>query len=278
MDYHAHRFTDASLIAYEGDAIVAVLPANIDGPRVASHGGLTFGGLVVGRDARIGQVEAVLKAAAARWKAMGARTLLYKALPWTYASYPAQEDLYALQRLGARLVRRDYTSTVDLRDPVAPGGTRARLCAKARKAGVTVRESDRLADYHAVLEQTLASRHEAKPVHSLAELELLRGRFPDNIRLFEASLGGRLLSGIVVYETDRVAHAQYIANGPEGRELGALDLVVEHLLAHYRGRKPFFDFGISTTDQGTVLNDGLAFWKEAWGGRGVVHDFYELDL
>jgi hypothetical protein len=199
-------------------------------------------------------------------------------MPWTYASAPAQEDLYALQRLGARLVRRDYTATVDLRDPVAPGGTRARQCAKARKAGVAVRESARLAEYYAVLEHTLQSRHEAKPVHSLAELELLHGRFPGNIRLFEASLDGRLLSGIIVYETARVAHAQYIANGPEGRDLGALDLVVEHLLAYYKGRKPFFDFGISTTDQGKVLNEGLAFWKEAWGGRGVVHDFYELPL
>ena len=75
-----------------------------------------------------------------------------------------------------------------------------------------------------------------------------------------------------------MAHAQYISAGEEGKRVGALDLVFDYLLTeHYRGHD-FFDFGISTEDQGRVLNVGLAEQKEGFGARAVVHDFYELDL
>src|SRR4029453_8772018 len=48
MDYHADRFDDHSLLAYQGDQLVAVLPANLAGDALVSHGGLTYGGFVAG--------------------------------------------------------------------------------------------------------------------------------------------------------------------------------------------------------------------------------------
>ena len=54
MDYHADRFEDISGIALVDGAVVAVLPASIDQASglATSHGGLTFGGVVVRRDLR----------------------------------------------------------------------------------------------------------------------------------------------------------------------------------------------------------------------------------
>src|SRR5262249_3341135 len=116
------------------------------------------------------------------------------------------------------------------------------------------------------------------PVHSLAEIELLRGRFPKNIRLFTCRGGGQLLGGVVVYESSTVAHVQYIASTEEGRRAGALDLVFDELLTvHYAGRR-YFDFGISNEDGGRQLNRGLIDQKEGFGARAVVHDHYTLDL
>jgi len=43
-----------------------------------------------------------------------------------------------------------------------------------------------------------------------------------------------------------------------------------------RAKGKWFDFGISTEDDGRFLNEGLAAYKESFGGRSVVHDFYEL--
>src|SRR5690554_3276759 len=53
MDYHADRFEDFSLLAFSGDKLKAVLPANRRDEVLHSHQGLTYGGwcwpLVLGR-------------------------------------------------------------------------------------------------------------------------------------------------------------------------------------------------------------------------------------
>ena len=47
MEYHKDRFEDYSLMIFEGEKLVAVLPANKSGEIVYSHQGLTYGGLVL---------------------------------------------------------------------------------------------------------------------------------------------------------------------------------------------------------------------------------------
>ena len=49
MDYHAHRFTDHSLMIYSNAALVAILPAHIKEDTFCSHNGLTYGGLLLDR-------------------------------------------------------------------------------------------------------------------------------------------------------------------------------------------------------------------------------------
>ena len=40
----------------------------------------------------------------------------------------------------------------------------------------------------------------------------------------------------------------------------------------------YFDMGTSVEDGGSVLNEGLIFQKEGFGGRAVVYDTYKMDL
>lgn len=277
MDYHADRFADASLMAFEGERLVGLAPANLSGETVWSHQGLTFGGLVVD-DARAVEVAAMLDACAAAWAGQGARTLVYKALPPIYQRRPAQEDLSWLFRRGARLVRRDLGTAIDLTEPGPVSSRRARGARKAAGAGVTFARSDRWSDYWAVLESVLEARHGAAATHSLAEITLLAGRFPEAISLHTAEREGEVLAGVVMFRSGPVAHAQYIAAGEAGRALGALDGLFLHLIEGERGVRRWFDFGHSTTDQGHTLNEGLMRQKEEFGGGGVVHDVYELDL
>ena len=53
MDYHRDRFTDHSLMFYSDDDLIAVLPACETGDELVSHGGLTYGGLLI--DSRMKQ-------------------------------------------------------------------------------------------------------------------------------------------------------------------------------------------------------------------------------
>ena len=150
---------------------------------------------------------------------------------------------------------------------------------KATRAGVTVRESKDLATFWDILDKNLTNKYATHPVHSLEELTLLHSQFPNSIRLFMAYNGkGIAIGGTIIYEMPRAVHSQYISASPEGKRLGAIDLLFDYILNDvYVNHKGFFDFGKSTEEGGKILNKTLIFQKEGFGGRGVCYDCYEWD-
>jgi hypothetical protein len=275
MDYHADRFRDCSMIVRDGETIAALLPANRDAARAVSHQGLTYGGVISSSRMTVSRMLTAFDALVAAFRAMELNEFYYKAVPRIYQAMPSDEDLYALSRLGAELVRRDIASVVDLAQRAKPRDGRRQGGAKAAKAGVSIVESRDWAGFWRMLEAMLAARHDSKPVHSLAEIKLLAGRFPANIRLFVAMRGEDMQGGAVIYETPLVARTQYIAATDAGRETGALDLLFLTLLDQAFAAKRYFDFGASLDASGE-LNLGLLDQKEGFGGRAVAQDQYRL--
>lgn len=278
LEYHQDRFTDHSLLFRSKGRLVALLPASESDSVMTSHGGLTFGGVLSDRRMSVARMLELFDALLKYLDAVGVKRLVYKSVPHIYHDAPAEEDLYALFRHGARLFRRDVSATIrmDGRLPVAKG--RKSSLNVARRHDLVVGSST---DFHGFMEleaAVLEEKHDTQPVHSGDEMALLAGRFPDNIRLFTACRGADLLAGVIVYESRQVTHAQYIASSDAGRELCAQDLLLDYLLTERYAGKAYFDFGISTEDGGSVLNEGLASYKESYGARATVYDFYELDV
>jgi hypothetical protein len=279
MDYHHDRFEDHSLMVYEGQKLVALLPANIAGDTLWSHQGLTYGGLLTSRKAKTAEVCAIFEALNTALRSEGIAHVVYKSMPWIYQQLPAEEDLYALiQVCGARIRERSVSSTLIMSHRLPFEESRKSGLRKALRNGLTVAESDRWADFWQILDDNLVFRHHTHPVHTLAEMQLLHGRFPDHIRLFMVQKDDRPLGGTVIFETPQVVHTQYISASPEGKATGALDLLFAHLFNEVYGDRPYFDFGVSTEQHGRVLNDHLIFQKEGFGGRAVCYDTYEWDL
>lgn len=279
MDYHSDRFADASLMLYQDERLVAVMPAHLRDDLWSSHEGLTFGGMVYADDMRAASMLELMDHACRFALALGARSMAYKAIPYPFWQGPSQEDLYALHRCGATLARRDLSSVVQLRRRPALAKGRQHGLTKAKRAGLTVSADAPFASFMPILEGALA-HHNARPAHKLAELELLSARFPGRIRLATAiDRNGTPIAGAVVYDYGSIVHTQYLASSDAGRQTGALDLVIAHLLddAGASG-KEFFSFGASTEQQGRVLNQGLSAQKEMFGGRAIVLDHYQVDL
>lgn len=278
MEYHADRFTDASLLIRDAQEIVALFPANRNDAVVTSHSGLTFGGVLSDERMRASTMLSVFAALCGHFLRADIRTIVYKAIPHIYHKLPSEEDAYALFRAGASVIRRDLASALvpsDLRHY-----TKGRKWAvkKGRAAGLRIGADDDFAGFMHIEEENLAARHGVTPVHTTAEISKLAATFPHNIKLYTARFDGKVDAGVVIYETDMVAHTQYIASTPDGRARFALDALIDFLLNEPFAAKPWFDFGISTENQGTILNTGLSENKESYGGRGVVYDFYEIDL
>jgi hypothetical protein len=278
MEYHADRFIDYSRLVRSDGKLIALLPANRIEDTVTSHSGLTYGGLVLDRRATVQRVLDIFDALTTHLREDGVARFVYKAIPHIYHTVPAEEDLYALFRSGAVLVRRDVAASVRMADrlPLAKG--RKSALGVARRNGVTVARSDDFATFMEIEAALLAEKYGVEPVHSAEEITMLAGRFPDQIKLFAAYRDTEMLGGVIIYETAQVAHAQYIASTEAGRSMCALDMVMEHLLGVEYAEKRYFDFGISTERAGRVLNNGLAAYKESYGGRAIVYDHYVLEI
>lgn len=280
MDYHSDRFVDASLLVREDGRLLALLPANRAGETLWSHQGLTFGGFIARSEMTVRRTLAAFDAIVAFAQRDGVARLVYKAVPHVYQRIPSDEDLYALFRHDARLFRRDLSAAIRLDERLAYRKGRRASLKRARSSDLRAARSDDFEAFMALEARTLA-RHGATPTHTGAELTLLAGRFPDHIRLHVALAGehDEILAGVVTYETPVVAHAQYIGATDEGRSGGAVDLVIDRAIVEAsRAGRRWFDLGISTTDGGRKLNEGLARNKESYGARAVVYDWYELEL
>jgi len=282
MDYHSDRFRDCSLMFYKHGKLLAMLPANWreDEGTVQSHGGLTYGGLIVPKE--MIAVDALeVFSCAIDWmkRELGAHRWIYKPVPYIYSKLPAEEDLYALFRSGGRLKERGVSSVIDCSNRLPMRQLRKRGYTKALKAGLTVdmgnMEGD-LETFWNILAGILMEKHKKKPVHTVAEIRLLHSRFPDNIKLHVVRDGAEVVAGIMVYDMGHVVHAQYIASSEKGKRNGALDLLVHKLITEVYADRTFFDFGVSTENGGSYLNEGLIFQKEGFGARSVVYDTYEM--
>jgi hypothetical protein len=265
MDYHADRFDDESLIIRDDGQIVALLPAHRIDNLLESHAGLTYGGVIVSPRAKTPLVLSIFTAIVQYMRHRELSTLIYKTIPYIYHKVPAEEDRYALFRHDAVLYRRDLLSTIDMARRPLPQERRRRGAAKAFKAGVDVGESCNWPSFWAMLERHLQCRYGVSPIHRLDEILLLHSRFPHNIRLFTATCRGELFGGVVIYETDTVAHLQYAAATADGFAVSCLDRLFLYLLEEVFATKRWFDFGNSTEQQGRWLNDGLIEQKEGFG-------------
>lgn len=279
MDYHADRFTDHSLIITdETDRWLAVMPANESGHTLASHGGLTYGGLVFSHSTSATAALPILSAVCQYLRSHAFTTLIYKAIPYIYHRQPSDDDLYALFRLGASLTVRNLSTAINLADPIPSSRLGKRALKRQRRFNIEVNEIDSCTPFWDIVIEDRRVRHNVKPVHTAAELDYLKSRCPDNIRFYTATREGETLGGAVIYLDRGVIHLQYAACTPRGKEMYATDVIYHDLIYRRLTGNRYFDFGISNENDGLYLNEGMVLHKEEFGGRAVAYDIYTLTL
>jgi Acetyltransferase (GNAT) domain len=279
MDYHENRYLDHSLLVWDKKGrLIALLPANRVGDTLISHEGLTYGGFITNETMKTPRMLEVFEATLSHLRQNSFRIFRYKAIPHIYHRYPAEEDKYALFLCNAKLIRAGVLTVVRNHSRLSFQERRSRAIKKGRLNGLTTRLSDDFDCYWEILTAHLLRTYDTKPVHSLDEIRLLQSRFPNNIKLFACFRQAYMLGGVVVYESERVAHVQYVSAIEEARNLGAIDLIFDYLLTDYYREKRYFDFGTADEHNGRTLNKGLIDQKEGFGARAVISQHYQIQL
>jgi hypothetical protein len=277
MDYHSDRFEDCSLLVFESEVLKAILPANNVGSQVFSHQGLTYGGLILNENVKLEAVIFIFKAILFYLNEQKITKLIIKQIPSIYCKAFSEELEYGLFLANAKLLRKDTLSVVDLHHKTGYSELRKRGIKKGEQNGLIVKEETNLDDFwNEILIPTLKNKHNAIPVHSIEEIKKLALLFK-NIRQFNVYYNDKIVAGTTIFETEKVAHAQYIAANGSKTDLGSLDFLFDYLLSNIFKEKAFFDFGISNENNSKNLNSGLSYWKESFGAKTVVQNFYEVE-
>lgn len=279
MEYHADRFSDFSLLFFENTTLKAVLPAHRREEVLYSHQGLTFGGFVFEEIPSVNTTEIIIEHFLAFLKANGIRSFEWKQLPDFYKSVPDAAIDYFLFQKGATVYQKELNLTVNLNQYTVASG-KMKHFRKSSKHAFEIRvEHSGDAFWNEILEPRLLERFNAKPVHSLEEINRLMLLFPDTIVQMNVYHSNTIVAGMTLFINDFVVKSQYGATSSVGESLRALDYLYICLLEHYQKEgKRFFDMGTVTKDNGTDYNPGLATQKEELGSRVYVQNYIRLDL
>lgn len=278
MEYHQERFEDYSLMVFKDEKLMAIMPANKVKNEVHSHQGLTYGGILLPKQIRFEIVLHCFELVLKFLHEQNIHTLYIKEIPSIYHHMPSDEIHYLNFILKAELVRRDALSVIDNQNKLKFSNSRREGIKRANKHGLTIVRDDNFeAFWNTILKINLKQKHNATPVHSLSEILYLKQIFPENIQQFNVYHNDRIVAGATIFETQGVAHCQYISGNDDKNTLGSLDILHDYLINDMYANKRYFDFGTSNENNGRTINEGLQFWKEGFGARTLIQDFYKID-
>ena len=278
MEYHSDRFTDYSLLVYKDDLLYAVLPANIVGDKLYSHKGLTYGSLVLSKSAKLLYTFEAFKALLAFLDAKAISTLELRNIPTFYNTMPSDELSYFLFKANATLIKRDALMVIDTSNKIKFQKNRREGINKAKRNGLTIAVDDNFEGFwNEILIPNIQKKHGVAPVHSLEEIQLLAAKFPDHIKQVNVYKDNVIVAGTTLFLTKTTIHPQYVSGNSDKNAFGSLDLAYDYIINHFDSSKRYFDFNISSEENGTALNSGLIFWKESCGARTYVADNYLID-
>ena len=278
MEYHKDRFEDYSLMVFKDNKVFAILPANKRENKVYSHQGLSYGGFLLPNKLDFETVLQALKSVLIFLHEKKLEKLFIKQIPKIYCNKPSDELDYLMFILKTNLYRRDVSMAFKFKNDIIYSTLRKREIKKAQNLKLKVVEDDDFSLFwNKILKPNLKETFNVAPVHSHEEITTLKQRFPNNIKQFNVFDETQILAGCTVFETNRVAHLQYISTNKDIKK-GALDYLIHKLITDIYKDKVYFDFGISNENEGKNINLGLLNWKQSFGASAVVHDFYEIDI
>lgn len=277
MEYHGDRFSEFSLLVFKDEKLLALLPGNRAEDVLHSHQGLSYGGVLVKNNIRIKEYTHVFATILNFLEASGITTLVVKGLPKIYNKTISEEIDHLSFLASAEVIRSDVYLAIDNAQKYKPNRNRKRALELAKGLNIVITETDNYKGFwDEVLNPNLQNRFGVAPVHSVAEIEKLAALFPDNIKLFTATQDGQLKAGVVLFLTETVAHFQYSSGTDDRKETASLDVLFDFIIRNYSDKK-YISFGSASENNGRVLNQGLAYWKESFGALSSVQPFLKFE-
>lgn len=294
IEYHPEgRFKDASFFIEDekGHIVAAVLACEIMGQEqkvLFSHKGTTFGGLLVSEKYyKADKLNGLLDMVEEHLKSEDYAEVVLKQTSKLFSKCDGELIEYMLVQRGF-LEKLELSSYIDFADYKADvksnfsQGKRTHVN-NAQKYGWKLWETakeEEIEAFYSLLCDNL-DKYKTKPIHTYDELLLLKNRLGDTIRFFVLKSKEKIIAGamIFVFENTNTVHLQYSCADKDYEKQSAMTYLYYCLIKLFMDeKKKYFSFGISTEEQGKILNYNLLKSKEQYGSKTCVNRTFVKEM
>ncbi|MBS2098229.1 hypothetical protein [Carboxylicivirga linearis] len=275
IEYHSDRFEDYSLLLIENRNIKALLPGNIYNDDFISHQGLTYGGIILPKNTSFEKHLLYLNSFIDYLKHKNIKHFILKSQNYFYSQ--TQQNAYEYIFASNTLIDKQYDLGTHIK---CTSHEFPKKC--VRKGKLALYETHSASDaslFWPLLEKSLDSIYDSKPVHTLEEIEKLKSNFPENIQFIHLINieTGELDAGAVLFAINEVVKVQYLAVNENGRKNRASDVLYYNLIAHLKEKYQYIDFGTNMKYDNSI-NSSLLSTKEKFGTS--IHPVikYKIDI
>ncbi len=275
MDYHAHRFTDYSLLIFEEKKLRAVLPAHQVKLQVVAHNGLTYSDIIFQKKLKFEHKAGIVKEVLQYLFEQKIKSLYIKNIPFIYQTVIDQSNdyIYFQTQASIKLIKPFFVMFKD--NGYKPNRNRLKNLKKLDISNYTlVSGLEHLTDFWQIVENNLQRRYQTRPVHNLKEIQLLMNRFPEQIKFYGLIQNNKMLAGALVYLVNKAMHFQYIHSVAGHKERKAVEWLTYRVIQKFSNYN-YISFGSSEVS-GNNLNSGLVYWKESFNSRIINQLHFEI--
>ena len=284
LNYHENvEFEDHSLLFYNGNKLIAVLPAVIKNNILSSHPGISFGGVIHKKHLSFANAQSIISALIEYAKQISCKQIQITLPPTCYSKINSDYIEFCLLQLNFQYAHIELSNILKLDadfnmvyEKYKPSARQA--VRKAERSNVFINKSTNLTDFYTLLSNNLSLRHNVSPTHTLSELEKLIMLFPNQINLFTANLNDEMIAGVINFICNKnTILAFYISHNNHFQNMRPLNMLFTNIFkwAIDNGYQ-YYDFGLFTLSGKPNLS--LARFKESFGTSGAFRKTMFVEL
>ncbi|MEG0408747.1 MAG: GNAT family N-acetyltransferase [Bacilli bacterium] len=286
LNYHPRgRFTDESLMFIQGTSLFAVLPANKykenEKNILYSHGGSTFGGLILNSASkRIDVLEEIINLFDEYLVENNYYKIVLKQTSNLYSKNESSIIDYFLVKNNYRISLElgYYIHFLDYNNDILSNysSSRRRLTRKAFENKFEFRKlknDDEIKIFYSILLNNYEKFNNV-PVHNFEEILLLKNEILKNhIGFYGVFLEEKMVGGSMVFYFDRkIFHTQYLAANQDFLSKNPNEYLYTMLINEAKKTNfEYISFGTSVLNNGEVLNKSLAVFKSGFGTKEYIN-------
>ncbi|WP_167342222.1 GNAT family N-acetyltransferase [Nonlabens sp. SY33080] len=276
MEYHEDRFKDYSLMVYRSQTLIAVLPGNRVGDKWYSHQGLTYGGIILDHELSKDVLNQVMNQTVSYLISNEIKDIYIKQ-PFNSYSQINRFINEAIESIDFQPFKRVNNAYLELNVDLSISSKRTAGYRNGNWNHLIFQENDNWGEFwNQVLVPLLQHKYAASPVHSIQEIEELKSKFPEEIRLYTVSNQEGIIAGVVIFIKGNIARAQYMASTIEARSLRAMDfLYLETIEVLRQCNITKYDLG-AVDDPNGGINKGLAKNKKEMGASFEIQTVWHF--